>query len=264
MGPGSVCPAEPQSDRLSRVKVVVTGGNGGLGREIMSGLQTKAATATAASRRTGVDLSTGVGLRAALEDADVIVHAASHPTRYRKVDLDGTRRMIKIISERPDTPHLVYVSIVGCDRNPYPYYRAKWACEIALERSGLPITVIRATQFHTLVEALARIFGRGPVSIQPRMAFQPCDHRWVAEEIVTIALGDPPPAYQRATDLAGPEPIGLREAVELIRATEDKEPPRVIQLPVVGGTLSAFAWGTNLPDAQARIGGPSFPDWLRR
>ena len=194
----------------------------------------------------------------------MVVHAASHPLRYRKVDLDGTRRMIKIINERPDTPHLVYVSIVGCDRNPYPYYRAKWACEIALERSGLPVTVVRATQFHTLVETLARFVGHGPVSVQPRMAFQPCDHRWVAEEVVAVALGEPPPAYQRASDLAGPEQIGLREAVELVRESAGKPPPRVVRLPVVGGTLSAYAWGTNLPDGHARIGGPSFPAWLRR
>ena len=246
------------------MNVVVTGGSGGLGREIMSSLRARGETATTASRRTGVDLSTGVGLRAALEDADVVVHAASHPTRYRKVDLDGTRRMIKIINERPDTPHLVYVSIVGCDRNPYPYYRAKWACEIALERSGLPVTVVRATQFHTLVETLAKILGRGPISVQPRMAFQPCDPRWVAEEIVTIALGEPPPAYQRSSDLAGPEQIGLREAVELVRESQGSPPPRVVRLPVVGGTLSAFAWGTNLPDGRARIGGPSFTAWLRR
>ena len=181
----------------------------------------------------------------------MVVHAASHPLRYRKVDLDGTRRMIKIINERPDTPHLVYVSIVGCDRNPYPYYRAKYACEMVLERSGLPVTVVRATQFHTLVETLARVFGHGPVSVQPRMSFQSCDHRWVAEEIVAVALGEPPPAYQRGQRPGRTGADGLREAVELVRESAGKPPPRVVRLPAVGGTLSAYAWGTNLPGPRA-------------
>jgi uncharacterized protein YbjT (DUF2867 family) len=66
------------------------------------------------------------------------------------VNLDGTRRIIKILADRPAPPHVVYVSIVGCDCNPFRYYRAKYASELALERSKLPVTVVRATQFHTL------------------------------------------------------------------------------------------------------------------
>ena len=79
------------------------------------------------------------------------------------------------------TPHLIYISIVGCDRNPYPYYRAKYACELVLERSGLPVTVVRATQFHTLVAAIAGAVSHGPVALVPPISFQSCDHRWVAE-----------------------------------------------------------------------------------
>ena len=70
--------------------------------------------------------------------------------------------MISVLQDRAadrPAPHLIYVSIVGCDRNPYPYYRAKYACELVLERSGLPVTVVRATQFHTLVAAIAGAVG---------------------------------------------------------------------------------------------------------
>ena len=69
-------------------------------------------------------------------------------------------------------PHLIYVSIVGVDRSPFPYYRAKYACELVLERSGLPVTVVRATQFHTLVQGIGRFSARGPVAVVPKdMAF---------------------------------------------------------------------------------------------
>lgn len=245
------------------MNVVVTGGTGGLGREVVSRLRERDNKVIVASRRTGIDLRTGEGLRGVLQSAAVVVHAASHPTRYRKVDLDGTRRIIQILGDRPDRPHLVYVSIVGCDRNPYPYYRAKYACELVLERSGLPVTVVRATQFHTLVTALARVFDRGPVSVQPQMSFQSCDTLWVADRLVESALAEPPQGYRRAADLAGPERTTLGEAVDLVRQARGKPPPRAITLPAVGGVLKAFAQGTNLPGPDAVIGGPGYREWLR-
>ena len=82
------------------MKIVVTGGSGALGSQVVQRLRKGGADAIAASRRTGFDLATGEGLASVLADADVIVHAATHPTRYRKVDLDGTRRMISVLQQR--------------------------------------------------------------------------------------------------------------------------------------------------------------------
>jgi len=217
----------------------------------------------AASRRTGFDLSTGEGVREVLADADVIVHAATN-ARFRKVDLDGTRRIVRILQERPQPPHLIFVSIVGVDHNPFPYYRAKYACELVLERSGLPVTVVRATQFHTLVHGLGQLGTRGPVVVAPKgLAFQSCDHRWVAEELAALALVDAPPAYRRTSDLAGPERTTYAEVVELARQAAGKGPARLLPLPAVGGVLKAFAAGANLPGPDAKIGGVGYRDWLR-
>ena len=245
------------------MNVVVTGGSGGLGREVVSRLRDRQVHTVAASRRTGFDLATGEGVRAVLADADVVVHAATN-VRFRKVDLDGTRRIVRILHERPQPPHLVYVSIVGVDRNPYPYYRAKYACELVLERSGLPVTVVRATQFHTLVQTIGNFSARGPVAVVPRdTAFQSCDHRWVADELAALALGDAPLGYRRVSDLAGPERITFTEVVELARQTAGKGPARLITLPAVGGALKAFAAGANLPGPDAKVGGIGYRDWLR-
>jgi len=107
--------------------VVVAGGTGGLGSELVPELTARGTDVIQASRRTGFDLATGKGVAEVLSSAEVIVHAASHPLRYRRVDLDGTRRIIQLANDAGHRPHIVYVSIVGCDRNPYQYYRAKWA-----------------------------------------------------------------------------------------------------------------------------------------
>jgi uncharacterized protein YbjT (DUF2867 family) len=158
---------------------------------------------------------------------------------------------------------VIYVSIVGCDRSPFRYYRAKYACELVLERSKLPVTVVRATQFHTLVASVARALTVGPVSFVARgMSFQPCDHHWVAAKIADIALGPAPPGYHRAADLAGPERLSFAEAAELIRAKDGKPTPRLITFPPIGGTLRGFEAGANLPDPDAKIGGSSFRAFL--
>jgi uncharacterized protein YbjT (DUF2867 family) len=245
------------------MRIVVTGGKGVLGTEIVRRLEGRGATVTSASRRTGVDLVTGEGLEAAFHGADCVVHAATHRLRYRRVDLDGTRNMIKILAGRSTPPHVVYVSIVGCDRIPQRYYRVKYACELVLERSKLPVTVVRATQFHTLITEIASTVTIGPLAFVPRgMAFQPCDHRWIAAELADIALGPAPSGYQRAADHAGPERVNLAEAVGLLRAKEGKPVPRLITLPARGGTLRAYEAGAGLPDADAKIGGSSFREFL--
>jgi uncharacterized protein YbjT (DUF2867 family) len=245
------------------MRIVVTGGKGKLGAEVVRKLKARGATVASASRRTDVDLATGAGLEAALEGAECVVHAATHPLRHRRVDLDGTRRMINIFASRPTPPRVIYVSIVGCARIPFRYYRAKFACELVLERSKLPVTVVRATQFHTLVASVARAVTVGPLSfVAQGMSFQPCDHHWVAAEIADIALGPAPSGYHRAADLAGPERLSLAEAAELIRAKDGKPMPRLITFPPTGGTLRAFEAGANLPDPDAKIGGSSFRAFL--
>jgi uncharacterized protein YbjT (DUF2867 family) len=230
------------------MRIVVTGGRGVLGTEIVRRLEARGATVTSAFRRTGVDLATGEGLEAAFHAADCVVHAATHRLRHRRVDLDGTRRMIKILANRSAPPHLIYVSIVRCDRIPQRYYRVKYACELALERSKLPVTVLRATQFHTLITELASTVTIGPLAFVPRgMSFQPCDHRWIAAELADVALGPAPSGYQRAADRAGPELLSLAEAVRLLRAKDQKPVPRLITIRPIGATLAAFEAGADFP-----------------
>jgi uncharacterized protein YbjT (DUF2867 family) len=245
------------------MNVVVTGGSGNLGREVVSRLRARHVRTVAASRRTGFDLATGEGVRPMLADADVVVHAATN-ARFRKVDLDGTRRIIRILREKAQPPHLIYVSIVGVDRNPFPYYRAKYACELVLERSGLPVTVVRATQFHTRVRGLGQLGARGPIAVVPTgLAFQSCDHRWVADELASLVAADRPMGYRRTSDLAGPDLTSIAEVISLAREAAGKDPSRLVTLPAVGGILQAFAAGANLPSPDARIGGLGYRDWLR-
>jgi uncharacterized protein YbjT (DUF2867 family) len=209
-----------------------------------------------------VDLATGKGLTEALAGADVIVHAASHKSRFRTVDLGGTRRVIAELREVDSRAHIIYISIVGADYNPFPYFQAKRACEMVLRNSGLPVTVARATQFHELIVTVAGA-ARWPVAfVPPNVATQPCERTWIAEQLADIALATPPDGYQRSPDLAGPEILTVPEAIRLVCEHDRRRMPRLITLPKLGSTMKALAAGITLPEPGALIGGKSFSDWL--
>lgn len=245
------------------MRVVVTGGAGGLGRHVTARLAELEVDAISASRRSGVDLSTGTGLDAALVGADAVVHAATSPLSHRRVDLDGTRRLVEAIRAGEGRAHLVYISIVGCDANPYPYYRTKYACERLLEASGCRVSVVRATQFHSLIAGLARAARFGALGFSlAGAAVQPCQTGWVADQLADLACGSVPDGFRRATDLAGPETMSLAEAVRRVGVHDGHPRTRVVSLPALGGVARAFARGSNLPGPQVRTGGASFDAWL--
>ena len=171
--------------------------------------------------------------------------------------------MVEILDDLGRRPHLIYISIVGVDRIRFPYYRAKYATEIALSRSGLPVTVLRATQFHSLIATLARRFSAGPVATAPRgMRFQSVDTEVVAVKLVELAMGPRPAGFVRATDLAGPGEIGLPEAIERVARHDGRTSPRIVRLPALTPFLRDYADGGNLVGPDAHRAGPDFATWL--
>src|SRR5262245_58912794 len=130
-----------------RPMALVTGGTGTLGRAVVARLDSPRVL----SRRPGPDrmvgdLATGAGLAAALSEVDTVIHCA---TSAGKNDVTHAQRLIEAATA--SRPHIVYVSIVGIDEIPLGYYRTKLAVERLLAESGLPYTVLRATQFHDLI-----------------------------------------------------------------------------------------------------------------
>jgi uncharacterized protein YbjT (DUF2867 family) len=237
--------------------ILVTGGNGTLGRGVVARLLTGGHQVRVLSRRprppaggakvewvTG-DLTSGDGLAAAVADAGVIVHCATNPLRPRRVDLDGTANLLAA-ARAAGTPHLVYISIVGVDGIPYRYYRAKLQAERLISTSKLPWTILRATQFHQLVLLVAEGLARLPlVPVPAATGFQPIDAAEVAERLAELATG--PPAG-RVPDLGGPQ---VRTATSLLRAylhaAGRRRPVLPIRLP--GAVFAGYRHGGHMvPD----------------
>jgi uncharacterized protein YbjT (DUF2867 family) len=235
--------------------VLVTGGTGRLGQRLLGPLQGAGHTVRQMSRRgTGPggvrgDLATGRDLDLAAAGAEVIVHAATDPRGDPwQVDVAGTRRLVEAV-DRDRLRHLVYVSIVGVDKIPYGYYRAKFAAEQVLLASGLPVTLLRATQFHDFVDVLLDTARRGPVLPVPMgWRAQPVDVGEVAAHIAeVVAL----PPSGGVVEYGGPEEL---TAADLARAWAAVRAPgtHVVATPVPGKLGSAFRDGAAVPSGGAR------------
>jgi len=94
------------------------------------------------------DLIDGRGLSEAIAGADTIIHCASDPNASG-ADLQAADHLLAA-ARAAGSPNIIYISIVGVDRLPLRYYREKLAVEARIRDSGLPWTIQRATQFHSL------------------------------------------------------------------------------------------------------------------
>ena len=235
--------------------VLVTGGTGRLGQHLVPRLREAGSEVRQMSRRgTGPggvrgDLATGFDLRTALAGADVVVHAASDPRGDPwQVDVAGTRRLVEAV-DRDRLRHLVYVSIVGVDRIPFGYYRAKFAAEQVLLASGLPVTLVRVTQFHDFADELLTTARRGPVLPVPMgWRVQPVDVAEVAGHLVDLTAAAPAGGV---VEFGGPEAL---TAAELARAWAGVRAPgvHVVATPVPGKMSAAVRDGAALPAGGGR------------
>ncbi|WP_158235856.1 SDR family oxidoreductase [Deinococcus sp. UR1] len=211
--------------------ILVTGGSGVLGRALLPALEGRADVRVlsrhADSRpafRPG-DLQTGAGLAEALRGVDTVIHAASQPSRPQ-ADIEMTGVLLAAAREA-GVRHVVYVSIVGCDRvQAFPYYRAKTHSEALVAAGGVPFTVVRATQFHEFVAFMLSRLTRVPLLPLPGLPLQPVDVHAAAAQIAQVALDAP---QGRAADLVGPQVLALPE---LARSWADATGARTRVLPV--------------------------------
>src|SRR3990172_3202894 len=252
-------------------RALITGGTGVLGRELIPRLAAAGWTVRVLSRRAApaeggptewaqAQIATGEGLAEAVTGVDVIVHCASSPfRRTREADVEGTRRLVDT-AKAAGVAHFVYISIVGIDRIPLPYYKHKLAVERLIEESGVPFSILRAPQFHTLVDDVMRNLLRFPIGLYPAgFKFQPIDPGEGAARVVTPVEAGP---GGRLPDIAGPE---VRGAGELARAWLKARGKRrlLLPLPLFGKVAASFRAGDNCAP-ENKYGRITWAEWVSR
>ncbi|AKU18822.1 hypothetical protein VV02_10715 [Luteipulveratus mongoliensis] len=247
--------------------MLVTGGTGTLGRAVVAELERSNVPARVLTRtprqveteQVHGDLTTGEGLHEAVDGVHAVIHCATHPTHPQDVDVAGTRRLLDVLSEVSPEAHLVHMSILGALANPLPYYRAKVAAETLVTGWEGRRTIVRATQFHDLVERLTRV-SVGPFGLGVKgLRFASVDPVYVAGRLVDHALSEP---RREPLELAGPEVLSAREIAVLTARIKGQPAPRLVPMPAVGAVLRALSRGSNLPGPGAERGGLPYAEWL--
>jgi len=222
------------------MNILVTGGTGALGREVVKRVRAAGHMARVLSRKPSAepdwaqgDIATGAGLGEALIGIDAVVHAATaavQPSKLRATDVVGTRRVLAM-ARAAGVRHAVYVSIVGMEGVTYPYYKYKVEAEAIVRENIVPWTILRATQFHPLMETFLSTFSMLPgVAMVPTgWQFQPVDTADVADRLVGVVTGEPAGLLP---DFGGPEVRDLGSlAVPWLAARHSRKRLVNLQLP---------------------------------
>jgi uncharacterized protein YbjT (DUF2867 family) len=245
------------------MKIVVMGGTGLIGSKTVAILRQGGHEVVAASPKSGVNSITGEGLKEALAGAQVVIDLANSPSFEDKAVLEffeTSGRNLLAAEAAANIQHHVALSIVAIDRTDNGYFRAKVAQEKLIEASGIPYTIVRATQFLEFVRGIADSGADGNMVRLPPILFQPIASDDVAAMVADVALAAP---RNGIVEIAGPERAPLNEIIaRYLKAVGD--PREVVSDP------EARYWGGRVgehslvPLGEARLGRIGLDEWLRR
>jgi uncharacterized protein YbjT (DUF2867 family) len=245
------------------MKIVVIGGTGLIGSKTVPILRQRGHEVVAASPQTGVNSITGEGLKEAMAGTQVVIDLANSPSWEDKAVLEffeTSGRNLLAAEAAAGVRHHVALSIVGTDRMPdNGYFRAKVAQEKLIEASGIPYTIIRATQFLEFLGGIAASGADGnTVRLSPGL-FQPIAADDVAAIVAEVALAAP----SRIVEIAGPERAPLSEIVaRYLKALGD--PRAVVSDPEARYFGGRVEENCLVPLGEARLGRIGLDEWLRR
>jgi uncharacterized protein YbjT (DUF2867 family) len=203
------------------MNITVIGASGLIGTKVVELLTTAGHDVIAASRSTGVDVLTGDGLTEALAAAEVLIDVTNSPSFADDEVLafftTSTTTLVTAAHEA-GVKHYVALSIVGIDDLPESgYLRAKVAQEKLIVASGLPFSIVRATQFQEFAEAITASLIVGAEVRVPDGRIQPIAADDVAREVARIAVRAPLNAVE---NIGGPDKITFAELARIVLAEQ--------------------------------------------
>ena len=243
------------------MKIVVIGGTGLIGSKLVALLRQRGQEVLAASPNSGVNTVTGEGLPQALAGSQVVVDVANSPS-FEDVAVmkffQTAGRNLLAAEAQASVRHHVALSIVGADRLPDSgYLRAKVAQEKLIKDSGIPYSILRATQFFEFGASIADAATDGNIVRVPDALIQPILSDDVVSALGEIVLAQP---VNGTLEVGGPERFRFNEFMgRVLSAKNDKRQ--------IVADAHARYFGTQLseeslvPVGNARLGSIRYDAW---
>jgi uncharacterized protein YbjT (DUF2867 family) len=269
-------------------RVLVTGGSGMLGRQIVPELLQAGYTVRILSRQPASasrwpqvewvqgNMADGSGIREAVTDVDTIIHAVTNASitydnvsmgafltkavfkHDPTVDVDGTKLLLEY-ARAAGVEHCIYISIVGIEHLPLAYYQHKMQAEALVRESGVPWSIARATQFYPLVDVLLRLSDKWPVmTLTSDFQMQPVDQREVARYLCSCVQQGP---AGMLPNFGGPEVLTLGDMARTwLNARNERK--RILRMPLPGKTARGIRQG-KLTCPNEKRGTITWAQWVR-
>lgn len=244
------------------MKIVILGGTGLIGAELTRQLRAAGHEAIAASPRTGVNAVTGEGLAAALQGAQVVVDVSNSPSFEDAPVLaffENSTRNLLAAAKDAGVKHYIALSVVGTDRMlAAGYFRAKMTQEQLIQASGIPYTILRATQFYEFLGAIAYGGTVGDTVHLSSAALQPVAAVDVSTALAKLVEAAP---HNGLLEVAGPEKAPLEQFVSrFMRSTGDTR--HVVSGPEAGYFGTPLTDESLTPGTGPILGATRFEAWL--
>lgn len=245
------------------MRIVVIGGTGLVGSQVVQNLTEHGHDVLAASPRTGVDTVTGAGLSAALSGASVVVDVSNSPSFDDAEAMEffstATSNLLNAEADAGVTHH-VALSVVGTDRLApgSGYFQAKLTQERLIRSGPVPYTIVRATQFYEFLNTIADSATVGDTVLLPPALIQPMASVDVAEGVAIAAASAP---VNGISEIGGPEPFRLDEVIRTV-LTAHGDARRVVPDPEARYWGIAIDERTLIPDEGAALFDTRLADWI--
>jgi uncharacterized protein YbjT (DUF2867 family) len=211
------------------MKITVIGATGLIGSKVVDLLKGDGHDVVAASRATGADVLTGEGLADALTGADVLVDLTNSPSFDDAPVMDFFSRSsanLVAAAKESGVGHYVALSIVGVDGLPESgYMRAKVVQEKTITESGLPYTIVRATQFQEFAEGITASLMVDDEVHAPDALIQPIAADDVAAEVARVAVAAP---LNGVVNIGGPDKISFADLARSVLAKQGSDKTVVV------------------------------------